>query len=86
MLKLSRLTDYAVVVLSRMGRDDLPLQSAPGIAARTGLAEPTVAKVLKILAQSEIVEGLRGRISADNRRDAEGRVLGARFILRLPKG
>jgi FeS assembly SUF system regulator len=59
-LKLSRLTDYAVVVLSRMGRDDAPLQSAPGIAARTGLAEPTVAKVLKILAQSEIVEGLRG--------------------------
>lgn len=34
----------------------------------------------------QIVEGLRGRISADNRRDAEGRVLGARFILRLPKG
>jgi FeS assembly SUF system regulator len=59
-LKLSRLTDYAVVVLSRMGQADAPLQSAPGIAARTGLAEPTVAKVLKILAQSEIVEGLRG--------------------------
>ena len=34
----------------------------------------------------QIVEGLRGRISADNRRDAEGRVLGARFIVRLPKG
>ena len=60
MLKLSRLTDYAVVVLSRMGRDDEALQSAPGIAARTGLAEPTVAKVLKILAQSDIVVGLRG--------------------------
>lgn len=60
MLKLSRLTDYAVVVLSRMGRTDAPLLSAPGIAARTGLAEPTVAKVLKILAQAEIVEGLRG--------------------------
>ncbi len=60
MLKLSRLTDYAVVVLSRMGQPDLPMLSAPGIAARTGLAEPTVAKVLKILAQSDIVEGLRG--------------------------
>jgi two-component system sensor histidine kinase ChvG len=32
----------------------------------------------------QIVEGLRGRISAENRRDAEGRVLGARFIVRLP--
>lgn len=60
MLKLSRLTDYAVVVLSRMGQSDVPLMSAPGLAARTGLAEPTVAKVLKILAQSGLVEGLRG--------------------------
>ena len=31
-----------------------------------------------------IVEGLRGRIAAENRRDAEGRVTGARFIIRLP--
>jgi two-component system, OmpR family, sensor histidine kinase ChvG len=34
----------------------------------------------------QIVEGLRGRIAAENRRDAEGRVLGARFIMRLPVG
>ena len=34
----------------------------------------------------QIVEGLRGRIAAENRRDAEGRVLGARFIVRLPVG
>ncbi len=32
----------------------------------------------------QIVEGLRGRISAENRRDADGRVLGARFAVRLP--
>jgi two-component system sensor histidine kinase ChvG len=32
----------------------------------------------------QIVEGLRGRISAENRRDAEGRVTGARFVVRLP--
>ncbi|MBL6458740.1 stimulus-sensing domain-containing protein [Belnapia sp. T6] len=32
----------------------------------------------------QIVEGLRGRIAAENRRDAEGRVTGARFIIRLP--
>lgn len=31
----------------------------------------------------QIVEGLHGRISAENRRDAEGRILGARFIVRL---
>lgn len=65
MLRLSRLTDYAVVVLARMGEgatahEAAALQSAPGLAARTGLPEPTVAKVLKILAQANLVEGLRG--------------------------
>jgi two-component system sensor histidine kinase ChvG len=33
----------------------------------------------------QIVEALRGRISAENRRGADGRVLGARFVVRLPK-
>jgi two-component system sensor histidine kinase ChvG len=33
----------------------------------------------------QIVEALGGRISAENRRDAAGRVLGARFVVRLPK-
>ncbi|HYF09371.1 MAG TPA: sensor histidine kinase, partial [Acetobacteraceae bacterium] len=32
----------------------------------------------------QIVEGHRGRISAENRRDPEGKVLGARFVVRLP--
>ncbi|MBU8536532.1 stimulus-sensing domain-containing protein [Falsiroseomonas tokyonensis] len=32
----------------------------------------------------QIVEGLRGRIAAENRRDAQGAILGARFIVRLP--
>jgi two-component system sensor histidine kinase ChvG len=34
----------------------------------------------------QIVEGLRGQIGAENRRDAEGRVTGARFIVKLPAG
>ncbi|MGG5809422.1 stimulus-sensing domain-containing protein [Falsiroseomonas sp. CW058] len=32
----------------------------------------------------QIVQGLRGRISAENRRDAAGNVTGARFIVHLP--
>lgn len=32
----------------------------------------------------QIVEALHGQISAENRRDADGRVLGARFMVRLP--
>jgi len=33
----------------------------------------------------QIVEGLRGQISAENIRDADGRVRGARFVMRVPK-
>ncbi len=33
----------------------------------------------------QIVEALGGRVSAENRRDASGRVIGARFVVRLPK-
>jgi two-component system sensor histidine kinase ChvG len=32
----------------------------------------------------QIVEGLRGRIAAENRRNAAGQVIGARFVVRLP--
>jgi two-component system sensor histidine kinase ChvG len=32
----------------------------------------------------QIIEALQGQLSAENRRDGEGRVLGARFIVRLP--
>ena len=34
----------------------------------------------------QIVEALHGQISAENRKDAAGKVIGARFIVRLPKG
>jgi FeS assembly SUF system regulator len=63
-LRLSKLTDYAVVVLSRLEQDGAvvggQVQTAPGLALSTGMAEPTVAKVLKILGQAGLVEGVRG--------------------------
>ena len=34
----------------------------------------------------QIVEALKGRIYAENRRDANDRIVGARFVVRLPKG
>lgn len=61
MLRLSKLSDYAVVVMMRL--DATPaggVQTAPGIAAITGVAEPTVAKVLKQLAQAGLVASTRG--------------------------
>ena len=34
----------------------------------------------------QIVEALKGRIAAENRRDEAGHIIGARFVVRLPKG
>ena len=59
MLRLSKLTDYAVVVLVRLSRGE-PVQTSPGIAATTGVPEPTVAKVLKALATAGLVSSQRG--------------------------
>jgi FeS assembly SUF system regulator len=59
MLRLSKLTDYAVVVLVRLA-DGEGVQTSPGIAATTGVPEPTVAKVLKSLAGSGLVTSQRG--------------------------
>jgi two-component system sensor histidine kinase ChvG len=33
----------------------------------------------------QIVEAHQGRISAENRRDGQGNIIGARFVIRLPK-
>jgi two-component system sensor histidine kinase ChvG len=33
----------------------------------------------------QIVEAHQGRISAENRRDEDGHIIGARFVIRLPK-
>jgi FeS assembly SUF system regulator len=59
MLRLSRLTDYAVAVLVRLGRAQ-GVETTPGIAASVGIPEPTVAKVLKALANGGLVVSQRG--------------------------
>jgi FeS assembly SUF system regulator len=64
MLRLSKLTDYAVVVLIRLGEGDRIspdcVQTSPGLSAGTGVPEPTVAKVLKSLATAGLVSSQRG--------------------------
>jgi hypothetical protein len=62
--RLSKLSDYAVVVLSELGRvHDGAVRTASGLAAATGIAEPTVAKVLKLLASNGLVTSQRGAMA-----------------------
>jgi FeS assembly SUF system regulator len=63
MLRLSKLTDYAVVVLLRLSNPPEccdSVQTSPGIATATGVPEPTVAKVLKALTLANLVVSQRG--------------------------
>lgn len=64
MLRVSKLTDYAVVVLVRLSAEtpygEGPVQTSPAIATATCVPEPTVAKVLKALSTAGLVVSQRG--------------------------
>lgn len=60
MIKLSKMTDYAVVILAELAHGDGILMTASGLSEKTGLPEPTVAKVLKLLARGGMIESSRG--------------------------
>lgn len=60
MLRLNRLTDYAVVLLTQMAGRPSCLTSAQQIADQGALPLPTVAKLLNALARAGIVVSHRG--------------------------
>ena len=59
MMKVSKLADYAVVVVATLG-NKAERMNAAGIAKSSGLPEPTVAKVLKLLAKAGVVVSTQG--------------------------
>jgi FeS assembly SUF system regulator len=60
MLRVTKLTDYATVVLTALAAQPGEVLSATELAERAGLEMPTVAKLLKPLAQAGLVAGFRG--------------------------
>ena len=60
MLRVTRLTDYATVVLTALASRPGDVCSANDLADWSGLEPTTVARVLKPLAQAGLVEGFRG--------------------------
>lgn len=60
MLRVTKLTDYATVVLTVLAARRGQVLSASELAEAAGLEAPTVAKLLKPLAQAGLVVGLRG--------------------------
>ena len=60
MLRVTKLTDYATLVLTVMAGEPAAVHRAGELAERVRLELPTVAKLLKPLAHAGLVEGFRG--------------------------
>lgn len=60
MLRISKLADYAILVMVELVKKPLEVISAQALAERSGIELPTASKVLKLLAQSGIVASYRG--------------------------
>ncbi len=60
MLRISKLTDYGTVVLAELAGTPDDVCSAADVAQATGIGLPTVSKLLKRLAQADLVLSTRG--------------------------
>jgi len=60
MIRLTKTADYGIVLLTTMTRDVKELFTAAGLSEICGLSQPTVAKVLKLLARADLLESERG--------------------------
>jgi len=60
MFRISRLTDYATVVMTALAEDPATVISAVELAERVRLEPTTVSKLLKQLGQAQLVESFRG--------------------------
>ena len=59
MLRISKLTDYAILVMVELTREGEVL-SAHALADRVGIEVPTASKVLKLLAGNGLLDSYRG--------------------------
>jgi FeS assembly SUF system regulator len=60
MLRISRLTDYATLVLATLAEEPERVQTATALAEHTRIAAPTVSKLLKQLQRANLVTSTRG--------------------------
>lgn len=60
MLRVSKLTDYATVILTHIAHQPDTVHAASDITVETGITLPTVSKILKLLAKNGILISRRG--------------------------
>lgn len=59
-LRLSKLTDYAVVIMAQLAREPQRLYTTKELADELSLPRPTVSKLLKMLMNAELLSSKRG--------------------------
>lgn len=60
MIRLSKLADYGIVIMTHMARGPERQQTAPEIAAQTNLPLPMASKILKALVHGGLLVSYRG--------------------------
>lgn len=60
MIRLTKQSDYGIVLLTRLALDPGRHANAPELAGETALPLPTVSKILKLLARAELLASHRG--------------------------
>ncbi|MFT5141332.1 MAG: FeS assembly SUF system regulator [Lysobacterales bacterium] len=60
MLRISKLTDYAILVMVELNECHGEVLNAHAVADNTHLELPTVSKILKLLAKAGLVQSFRG--------------------------
>jgi len=60
MLRIGKLTDYATLILATLATDRTRLLTAGALSERTHIAAPTVAKLLKQMHRTGLVNSTRG--------------------------
>jgi FeS assembly SUF system regulator len=82
MIRLSRLADYGVALMTQMSVASSPVHSAHTLAAASGIPLPTVSKLLSALARAGLLEALRGakggyRLARNPRAISVAEIIGA---------
>ena len=60
MIRLSKLADYGIVIMTHLAREPGRQQATPEIAAATSVPQPMAGKILKVLARADLLASHRG--------------------------
>ncbi len=85
MLRIGKLTDYALLILSFMAKTNA-VMSAPSLAKMLHLKLPTVSKILKMLADADLVASRRGADGGYQLARAADQISVADVLVAMEKG